>query len=99
VFAKLLLGLDREETVRLVDVSDTGLRLLLPRSTPLTLAEALSASIVLRTRRDGEDLQLHVALVRIAATTPREVDLAFQFGALTADEVTRLHDLRSLFFL
>lgn len=101
VFAKLILPFDREEAVLLSDISDSGVRLRIPRDVPLTIEEALDATLVVRAVTRGEPMTVRasVSLVRVADVSPKQIDLAFQFRDLALEDAARFAQLRNLIFL
>ena len=101
VIAKLLLEDERDEAVLLADISETGVRLRIPRDVPLTIEEALAATLVVRveSRESPMMLRLDVALVRVAEVTPKQIDLAFQFRSIAPGDAEALAHLRNLIFL
>jgi hypothetical protein len=101
VIAKVILPGDREECVLLSDISETGVRLRIPRDVALTVDEALDATLVLKVEARGKPaaLRARISLVRVAEVTAKQVDLAFQFHGLTPEDVARMDHLRNLIFL
>ncbi len=101
VFAKLILAGDREEAVLLADISETGVRLRIPRDVPLTVEEALDATLIVRAESRPLPLTVRasVSLVRVADVSAKQVDLAFQFRGLAAEDAARFEHLRNLIFL
>lgn len=100
VFAKLLFEGDRDEAVLLADISDTGVRLRVQRDVPITLEEALAATLLVRVEaKESMTLQLDIALVRVAEVAPLHVELAFQFRSISAEDAAALTHLRNLIFL
>jgi hypothetical protein len=100
ILAKLVLDADREESVLLADISDTGVRLRLPRLVSVTLDELLDASLLVRVEagKDETMVRVNLELVRIASVTEQQVDLAFEFRDITPEIQGQLWHLRNLIF-
>lgn len=103
VFAKLVLKGDEDAavTVRVHDISASGVRLTVPRSEPVTLDHLLEPELLVRVERDGERrlLQLPCELVRVANFSDTFVDVAFRFRDIELDDATMFHSLRHLLFV
>lgn len=103
VFAKLVLKGDEDAavTVRVHDISASGVRLTVPRSEPVRLDHLLEPELIVRVERDGERrlLQLPCELVRVAGFDPTFVDVAFRFKDIELDDATMFHSMRHLLFL